>query len=464
MIFAHAFTRGRQLITMTIALVFSFMILIQSPQASAVFTGCLAGEIVGIASTPSGYGYWMVGADGGVFAFGDAQFKGSMAGRPMNKPVVDIIPTATGWGYWLVGEDGGLFAFGDAQPVANNPLPISQHQPIVGGIRQGTTGVVLTATDGGAFALGGARFFGSMGGRPLAKPVVDIVATASNNGYWLIGADGGIFNFGDALLPSWNPLPGMSLAKPIVSAARAGNTMGLWLVGGDGGIFALNNAPYKGGANNIALAKPVSGIASTPSGSGYWLTARDGGLFAYPQDGSGAGFFGSMVTTNPNCAPIGAPSGISATIVQIATDIQNGRAVDPWGGGAVPYVWGGGHGRDVGPSTGTCSGYTGSIQPCPARTTVGVDCSGFTRWVYKLAYGKDIFGGVNTNGQIARLVKVSAANARAGDLVFFGTSSSNTHHVGVYIGNNKMINAPKTGFNIRTDTLHSDLVGYYRYQ
>jgi len=30
-----------------------------------------------MASTPDGGGYWLVGADGGVFAFGDARFDGS---------------------------------------------------------------------------------------------------------------------------------------------------------------------------------------------------------------------------------------------------------------------------------------------------------------------------------------------------------------------------------------------------
>ena len=33
--------------------------------------------IVGIASTPTGHGYWMVAADGGIFSFGDADFLGS---------------------------------------------------------------------------------------------------------------------------------------------------------------------------------------------------------------------------------------------------------------------------------------------------------------------------------------------------------------------------------------------------
>jgi len=32
-----------------------------------------------MARTPDGHGYWLVGADGGVFAFGDAGFHGSAA-------------------------------------------------------------------------------------------------------------------------------------------------------------------------------------------------------------------------------------------------------------------------------------------------------------------------------------------------------------------------------------------------
>jgi hypothetical protein len=33
--------------------------------------------MVGMASSPDGKGYWLVAADGGVFAFGDAQFAGN---------------------------------------------------------------------------------------------------------------------------------------------------------------------------------------------------------------------------------------------------------------------------------------------------------------------------------------------------------------------------------------------------
>ena len=44
--------------------------------------------------------------------FGDANFYGSMGGRPLNQPVVGMAATPTGDGYWLVAADGGIFAFG----------------------------------------------------------------------------------------------------------------------------------------------------------------------------------------------------------------------------------------------------------------------------------------------------------------------------------------------------------------
>ena len=70
-------------------------------------------------------GYWEVATDGGVFAFGDAHFYGSMGATPLNAQVVGITPTPDGKGYWEVAADGGVFAFGDAGfygSVGDQPL------------------------------------------------------------------------------------------------------------------------------------------------------------------------------------------------------------------------------------------------------------------------------------------------------------------------------------------------------
>ena len=66
-----------------------------------------------VATTPSGGGYALVASDGGVFAFGDAAFHGSMGGTHLNAPVVGIQVTPDNGGYLLAATDGGVFAFGD---------------------------------------------------------------------------------------------------------------------------------------------------------------------------------------------------------------------------------------------------------------------------------------------------------------------------------------------------------------
>jgi hypothetical protein len=131
----------------------------------------------GIASTPDGGGYWIVGIDGGVFAYGDAAFYGSMGGQHVNAPIAGIARTSDGHGYWLVSWDGGVFAFGDAQfsgSMGSKPL-----NALMIGIAANPDGpgYWTVAMDGGVFAFGGAPFLGSMGNRALASPVHGIAAS-----------------------------------------------------------------------------------------------------------------------------------------------------------------------------------------------------------------------------------------------------------------------------------------------
>jgi len=58
--------------------------------------------VVGIASTPDAHGYWLAGADGGVFAFGDARFYGSMGGQAVDDPITAIATDDAAEGYWLL--------------------------------------------------------------------------------------------------------------------------------------------------------------------------------------------------------------------------------------------------------------------------------------------------------------------------------------------------------------------------
>jgi hypothetical protein len=115
----------------------------------------------------------MIGADGGVFAFGDAQFRGSMGGQHLNRPVVGIAPSPDNAGYWLVASDGGVFAF--SAPFRGSMGNTVLNQPVQGLVAYGN-GYLMVAADGGVFDFSNRAFLGSLAGVQLSAPIVGIAA------------------------------------------------------------------------------------------------------------------------------------------------------------------------------------------------------------------------------------------------------------------------------------------------
>jgi hypothetical protein len=192
-----ALLRGRLAIVLLISLALTLGLGALSVANAATVS---AAPMIAMASTPSGNGYWQLARDGGVFAFGDAGFFGSMGGKPLNAPVVGMAATPDGKGYWLTASDGGIFAFGDA------------------------------------------GFFGSMGGKPLNAPVVGMAATPDGKGYWLTASDGGIFAFGDAGF--YGSVASIALNLPVTGMARTPAGDGYWEVAADGGVFSFGSATF----------------------------------------------------------------------------------------------------------------------------------------------------------------------------------------------------------------------------
>ncbi|MGQ0826510.1 MAG: hypothetical protein ACT4OX_16015 [Actinomycetota bacterium] len=230
----------------------------------------LLSPVVGMESTPTGAGYWLVATDGGIFGFGDAPFLGSTGGAPLNRPTVDMAATTSGAGYWLAASDGGIFAFGDA-PFLGSTGGTRLNRPIVGMAATPTgNGYWLVADDGGVFCFGDAIFHGSTGGLVLTRPIVGIAPTPTGNGYWLAASDGGIFAFGDARFHG--SLGGQRLSSRITAVAATPTGGGYWLAAEDGGVFALGDATFFGslGADGSARGRAVD-LESRPAGDGYWL-------------------------------------------------------------------------------------------------------------------------------------------------------------------------------------------------
>ncbi|MDQ2837077.1 MAG: NlpC/P60 family protein [Actinomycetota bacterium] len=127
-------------------------------------------------------------------------------------------------------------------------------------------------------------------------------------------------------------------------------------------------------------------------------------------------------------------------------------------GPAIQYVWGGGHASTPGPSTGTCVGDPQSLS-CSDPAAIGLDCSGFARWAYYKAGFN--FGSGNTHNQVtdsrgssvSGWTSSSVGSAQPGDLVFFGGTATYPDHVGIYLGNGKVADAPETGENVELDNV-----------
>jgi hypothetical protein len=146
----------------------------------------------------------------------------------------------------------------------------------------------LATSKGEVYAAGGAKQYGTLAGRNLAKPIVGIAPTPTGGGYWLVASDGGVFTFGNAHF--YGSTGDMRLKAPIVGMAPTPTGGGYWLVASDGGVFTFGNATFNGSTGALRLDKPVVGMASTPTGDGYWLVASDGGIFTFGD----ARFYGSM--------------------------------------------------------------------------------------------------------------------------------------------------------------------------
>lgn len=88
----------------------------------------------------------------------------------------------------------------------------------------------------------------------------------------------------------------------------------------------------------------------------------------------------------------------------------------------------------------------------------GFDCSGFIQYVYR---SQGVSLPRTSRAQAASGKYVSIANAQPGDILYFGQSS--VTHVGIYIGNGKMIHSPRPGKSVEIVSI-SWHVNNYRIQ
>jgi hypothetical protein len=185
------------------------------------------------APSPPTPGYWLVGADGGVFSFG-APFYGSGTTPPgpcgfspqppstLNAALgcAAIASTPSGNGYWLLNAYRWATAFGQAgQPDQTGCTGLNGAKGSWTGIASSPTGngFFLASANGAVVGCGDAVTFGGLTSETLNAPVVGMAATPDGKGYWLVASDGGVFSFGTA--PFEGSMGGKHINAPVVGIA-----------------------------------------------------------------------------------------------------------------------------------------------------------------------------------------------------------------------------------------------------
>ena len=83
----------------------------------------------------------------------------------------------------------------------------------------------------------------------------------------------------------------------------------------------------------------------------------------------------------------------------------------------------------------------------------GFDCSGFTRHIYESTLGLVLPRRVDDQAKAAGFTAVKRDELQPGDLVFFNTLRRTFSHVGIYVGEGKFIHAPRSGSEVRVESM-----------
>ncbi|MCP3937122.1 MAG: hypothetical protein GY708_17340 [Actinomycetia bacterium] len=255
-------------------------------------------------TSPTSSGYWMLESDGTVYPFGEAQDFGS---ADWTTSAVALVPTVTAGGYWIVSRYGGVAEYGDAIDFASAYDDVPDGETITTAAATPSGRGLWLFTDAGRVVVrGDAGHFGDLTHLALDGPIVGSSATPTGGGYLMVGGDGGVFAFGDAVFRGSVPgvLPaGTTLDKPVVGVSTSPSNLGYWMVASDGGIFAFGDSPFRGSIPGVlpgvTLNQPVNGMV--PYGNGYLMVASDGGIFNF----SDLEFLGSLGANPPDTAIVG---------------------------------------------------------------------------------------------------------------------------------------------------------------
>ncbi|CAN5728571.1 hypothetical protein BH10CYA1_BH10CYA1_50430 [soil metagenome] len=204
---------------------------------------------------------------------------------------------------------------------------------------------------------------------------------------------------------AWQPLPDSELPPPPATPEPSGDNP--------------NGPKPWNDPNGSSDAGSGGGSGGSRSGGGGGGGGSDGGGSGGGSSGGGGGSDSSAGSAEPEAGNYAGQFGNEAGD---ATTAEVVKAAE--GQIGVPYVWAG---------------------ETPGKA---FDCSGLTKWAWKQA-GVDLPHNADAQyHDTAHVDHVPLSQMKPGDLLFYNDGGS-IHHVAMYAGNGKMVEAPHSGANVR---------------
>jgi hypothetical protein len=217
--------------------------------------------------------YWLYTAYGNVYQSpGTAWYRSPFANGFRGSSIRGMAATSDGKGYWLVGAAGGVYPYGDAARYRST----RRSRPIKGIVAAPGGGYWLYSGYGNVWQSGTAWYGSPFASGYRGASVAGMAVTADGRGYWLVDRAGRVFAYGDAA-----SYPSPSHAHPIRGIVAAPGR-GYWLYTAHGNVFRSPGTTWYGSPIASGFRGPsVAGMAATTDGKGYWLVDRAGSVFAF---------------------------------------------------------------------------------------------------------------------------------------------------------------------------------------
>jgi len=214
--------------------------------------------------------FWAYTSAGNVYNQDGAPWFGSKANAGVTD-VVGLAPTPDGEGYWLVGSKGEVWDFGDAALVTTVITTSCATGKIAGVASAGSAGGFYAFDAcGNVYAEAGATPHGSA--TPARADIAGLASTPDGKGYWIVESDGTVWTFGDAA--NFPPVQTITTSCPGgIDGAATDPAGGFYAFTDCGNVYNEAGASwFKSLANSVT---DVEGFAATADGNGYWLIRVD---------------------------------------------------------------------------------------------------------------------------------------------------------------------------------------------